>query len=732
MKRPVFVIIQFVFFIPSFLASTPLVRPKIGLVLSGGGAKGLAHIPVLKCLDDLEIPVDFIAGTSAGGIIGALYAIGYSGHDIDQISRAIDWFDLFTDRPPRRMLPFFEKSTDGLYQLEFFFQRGIPRPPSGLIFGQKFLQLFSELTFPLPGDVDFDQLPIPFRCVAVDLISGQKVVLKRGSLIKAMRATMAVPTIFSPVEWDGLLLTDGGVLDNLPVDVVKEMGAEFVIAVDLGSPLLEKEELAAADRVLAQTLRIVEAEQKKKNQDQADILIVPDMKGLGSMDYFFPEKLARIIDRGEAAAREARPAFISLKEKYRLKREKKEKSPLIQRQKRFLLERVTVRGNDKLPTPFICHSLGLKQGQFVDEKVLNRRIMELYALGYFESIQSAVFPLDQDKLELDLTVKEVPREKLRVGLGYDDFRKLVVSGRTVLTNLPLPGMRLENGLELIGLTRFRSGLYFFPPMLGFPLYPFLEVQYQGIPTRLYNGQGNQIATYQMNSSTLRAGLGLLVEKEFNLELSYAVENMNIEAIQGAPFVDLMMKRKDHLETFNLTAKVDTLDSVWRPKKGFRLDVDYEGSYAFTGTSHPYQRFEVSLDVHTSLQPNHILRLYGFLGMSSGDLLFFKFFNAGHPRTFLGMGYDQLWGNKIKIVRADYYYKLTNFLYLTAAANLAFDFEQRWANVVYSPELLWGTGIGIHVPTPAGPIDLIYSLGSKSFLQPRVARSVLYFSLGAKF
>lgn len=168
-------------------------RPKIGLVLSGGGAKGFAHIGTLKMLDSLNIPVDCIAGTSMGGIIGALYAIGYTGLDLEKLADRDDWQEIFTDVPPRQSLPFFQKEQEGKYQLEFGLRGFKPIAPSGLIFGQRLSLLFSSLTFPYERITDFDRLPIPFRGVAVDLVTGNEVVIKNGSLAKAMRAIMPFP-----------------------------------------------------------------------------------------------------------------------------------------------------------------------------------------------------------------------------------------------------------------------------------------------------------------------------------------------------------------------------------------------------------------------------------------------------------------------------------------------------------------------------------------------------------
>lgn len=712
----------------------PEERPKIGLVLSGGGAKGLAHVPVLKHLDELSIPIDYIAGTSAGGIIGALYALGYSGSELERVAARIDWEDIFSDRPPRSLLPFYEKELDGRYQLEFFFKRGVPAAPRGLVYGQKFSLFFSQLTFPVDGEIDFDQLPIPFRCVAVDLITGKEVVLEKGSLAKAMRATMAIPTIFTPVEWEGQLLVDGGLLNNLPVKVVKDMGADIVIAVDLGGPLSGRDELGSADKILSQALRIVEIEQKSPNRQLADILIVPDMKGLGSMDFFFPDKLARIIERGEAAAKESLPALVALKKKYGLERsgETAKKFPHPERQKKFILERIVVSGNNQLTASSISTAFGLKQGDHVDGSAISRQVLRLYALGYFENIQSSVFPAGQDKIELRLQVREFPRAKLRIGLAYNNFHKLVTTTGLYLNNLPLPGLRLESELDLAGLTKFRSKICYQSPTANSPLCPFLEVSYQSIPTRLYDGDGSMITTFENKSWTTGVGVRFLPKKGLNLEMAYQIENVDIGPLQAPCLLENQSRWRDHLQRLSLSAVIDTLDAVWTPGKGFLFRTNYERSYDFLGTDVPYELFEASLDVYSTFIKHHTLRFYGYAGMTSAGTPLYKFLNQGRPASFVGMDYDQLTGNQMKIIRLEYRYKLTSLVNLKAAANVALDFEQHWSLTTFDPDLLWGLGAGIHVSTPAGPLELVYSVGSKSFLQPKSAQSVVYLVMGAKF
>src|SRR6056297_2086311 len=205
--------------------AAPVNRPKVGLALSGGGALGLAHIGILKKIDSLEIPVDYIAGTSMGGLVGGLYACGYSAKQIEKIVDDINWEHLFRDVPARKHLPYFVKQDLHKYQFNINMNKFQPEMP-GVINGQKVELLLSRLTYKYNTVRNFDKLPIPFRCVSVDLVSGTEVIHKSGVLSEALRATMSVPSIFAPVKMGDSLLVDGGLLNNIPVDVVKNMGGD--------------------------------------------------------------------------------------------------------------------------------------------------------------------------------------------------------------------------------------------------------------------------------------------------------------------------------------------------------------------------------------------------------------------------------------------------------------------------------------------------------------------------
>ena len=218
--------------------------PRVGLVLSGGGARGAAHIGVLKVFEQEGIPIDCIAATSFGSLVGGLYSLGYSAGEIEEIMSGQDWDSVFTDAPQRRLTRLLDRR-DARHQVRISFREWNPELPTGLLEGQRLMETLDRFITDrlLRADYDFDRLPIPFRAVATNLIDGKTYVFRKGSMTEALRASMAIPLLFTPLEKDGMLLADGGLTDNLPVDVVLGMGADIVIAVDVTSRLLPLEEL---------------------------------------------------------------------------------------------------------------------------------------------------------------------------------------------------------------------------------------------------------------------------------------------------------------------------------------------------------------------------------------------------------------------------------------------------------------------------------------------------------
>ena len=214
-------------------------RKKIALVLGGGGARGAAHVGVIKALEEMRVPVDYVVGTSMGALVGGLYATGMSSDDLTTLMSEIDWADMFKDQARRQDRPFRRKRDDGLglYGAKIGLSKSGSRIPPGAIAGQRVEFLLNSLVGVRGPADDFDRLPIPFRAVAVDILAAEVAVLDSGNLATAMRASMALPGIFDPVEHEDMLLVDGGVLMNVPISVGKDLGADIIIAVDVGSPL---------------------------------------------------------------------------------------------------------------------------------------------------------------------------------------------------------------------------------------------------------------------------------------------------------------------------------------------------------------------------------------------------------------------------------------------------------------------------------------------------------------
>ncbi len=292
----------------------PAAPLRIGLVLSGGGARGMAHAGVLEVLDDLHLHVDAIAGTSMGAVVGGLYASGMSGREIEQLLVSVDWQDSFRDRPPRTELGFRRKQEehDFLVNLPLGVQGRKLQIPAGLVQGEKLTELLRRATLPAATVTRFDQLRIPFRAVATDLETGAVVVMDSGDLTTALRASMSAPGLFAPVERDGRLLVDGGLVENLPIDVARAMGVDVLIVVDAGFPLQTRDRLNSLTSVSNQALAILvrrDVERQLGTLGTRDVLLQPDLGQRSSYDF---QSVATAVAAGQAAARVLQPQLAAL------------------------------------------------------------------------------------------------------------------------------------------------------------------------------------------------------------------------------------------------------------------------------------------------------------------------------------------------------------------------------------------------------------------------------------
>jgi NTE family protein len=708
------------------LISSDQLRPKIGLVLSGGGAKGLAHIGVLKLIDSLAIPINYIAGTSMGGIIGALYAVGYSGEEIEHIVRNTEWDALFTDQAARESLPYLQKKGVGRYQISLGLEGFTPVIPSGLISGQKIFMLFARLTYAYSTIRNFNNLPIPFNCVTADLVTGQEVVLSSGSLPKAMRATMSIPNIFSPVEWGDSLLIDGGIINNFPVDIVRKMGAEVVIGINVGAPLKSKEELKDILDVFEQTFFLAGEKRVEENKKNTELLISPQLSDYTGAD-FTTDDILDIMKRGEQAANEMRLHLIALKESYSLKKDKVTKTKIPKR----IIHSFDIVGNESLSFSFIYNYLNIRPGQILDLKRLEERITDLFGLGYFNSINYDLQDRASNTVSVTVNVKEKPMKQLRLGFRYDDFHQLVGAICICGTDVLIPGLRFENELQFAGLTRFNVLLYLHSRGLNFPVYPLFRFYFKDDPVNIYDLQGPKIASYKDRSATFMAGFGITPHRFFNASLVFASEFMNIKP-DIALFDPVQFPRfKDRLYQIRLHAELDILDDVLLSREGIRIRATYENSMKKLNSEIDYSRFELDAEMYMTVGRRHTFMAGAVHVTTYQNLPIYKAFYLGGPDSFIGLDYDQLITDHANIIRFFYRYEYKKDIFLKILYNAAFDYR---ASNIRPPAdyILSGYGISIKFVSIIGPLELMYARSEISPYQPGDKQNNVYVTAGYKF
>ena len=354
---------------------------KVGVVLSGGGAKGFAHIAVLKILEEVGVRVDFIGGTSMGAMVGGLYAAGYSPDQLDSIVRTIDFNDILNDKVPRRSKSFVQKEIGEKYALSFPVQNKKVGLPAGLSDGQKVLNLLTKLTQHVNEVNDFSQLPIPFLCVATDLETGESVVMRSGFLPEAMKASGSFPSLLAPVEIDGRLLSDGGIVNNFPVDEVRAMGADIVIGVDIQGSLQEKEQLRSAVRIIEQIVNFQMYEGLDKKYERIELLIKPDMENYSVMSFGSYEGIL------EEGAKATNLHLDELKEIARKQSGPKERLKPNNKTSKYYVTGIEVEGNENYTRANILGTLNLKKEDTISYEKLTRSIDNLTATGNFKSVQ---------------------------------------------------------------------------------------------------------------------------------------------------------------------------------------------------------------------------------------------------------------------------------------------------------------------------------------------------------
>ena len=546
-------------------------RPKVGLVLSGGGAKGLAHIGVLKVLEEEGIVPDYITGTSMGSIIGGLYAIGYNAHELDSIVNGVSWTTLLSDQIPLSSVSPQEKEDYNRYQVEFNITRDGLEIPSGLVRGQKISELISRLSWHVSDNQDFDELPIPFRCVAADLISGNQYVFEEGDLTTALRASMSIPSVFSPVKMDSMLLVDGGILNNYPAYLCKKMGADIIIGVNVGfEDKADREAPETLPEILMASATIGGNIAMRRAIKRTDLLISPPLKDYNTASF---TSAASIIEAGEIAAREQTDALKKLMEIHEIEKRSLpniDKSASIQR----IISAIQINGLINTSRQFLLGNLRIEPGDTITSHDMRVGIERTMGTRYFENITYSFKPLEKGHV-LILNVEESNQAKAKFSLHYDNEYKAGLLANLTIRNLFGNSSRTSLTTDISETPRLAlSHLNY----LGEKQVAAAKIgfTYENNNLPAYLDDGSKYGTFKQQYSTAQAGFLTNLGTYWQMEVNVRYTHTTLQNRSG--FSDIFYAGVERFGNTFLASRFDfnynSIDRRYFPVRGSKINLYY--------------------------------------------------------------------------------------------------------------------------------------------------------------
>jgi NTE family protein len=713
-------------------ATPPPPKPRICLVLSGGGARGAAHVGVIKVLEELRVPIHCIAGTSMGAIVGAAYASGMSVAEMEAALAEITSERLFVDSPPRALTAMPRKKDDflPLAPPEFGVSADGLTAPKGLVSGVALEAQLRRLV-KVRDAKHFDRLPIPFRAVATSLGDGKMVVFDRGELATAMRASMAVPALVAPLNVNGQLLVDGGLVRNLPVDVAREMGATVVIAVNLGTPLLKPEQMVGILDISTQMLNILSEENVNRSLASlkpTDILVAPQLDGFSAADF---DNLPKAVPVGEAAARQVAEALsrhsLPAAEFAALRKQQTGAAAGTD----GVIEAIVVTGNQRVSPAVILDSMGTRVGDPVDREAIDLDMRRIYGRGDFESVRPDVREIDgKQTLVVDVREKSWGPTYARFGLslegaiGQAATFNLLLSTRTTWLNRH--GAEWRNDIALGHANELSTSLYqplserqtfFVEPRLSYFNRPF-DLYVDDVKFAGYRDQGA--------SAQLDLGANLGEYGEVRLGTVFGRREFTLDS--GPDLLPAGRKNDTTIGSALVSLRLDRLDNVALPRSGYLLTLDGQHSSGALGADEDYSRFEAQARAAMSLGA-HTLRVALRAGDTpdAGDLPVYAQFQLGGFLNLSGYRQQQLIGPRYAYGRI--LYQSTQFrlpLFGGAYSGVALEVARMPQLVPSNEERMFGSGtLYLAADTPLGVAYLGYGYANQD-------NQALYLNLGTRY
>ena len=686
-------------------------RPRIGLVLGGGGAKGAAHVGVLDVLDELRIPVDCIVGTSMGALVGGTYASGMSADELDAAVRSISWQEAIARSGLRGQVPMRRKLAGNNYSnsLEFGVRDGRLVAPSGFINTQNVDLTIQYLVGRSRGTTEFDKLPIPFRAVATDMQTGQMVVLDRGDLALALRASMAVPGVFSPVSIDGRILGDGGLTRNVPVDIARETCADVVIAVAVPNPTPTADDLRSPLTMMSRTLDVLVGANERQQLDTLgpkDVKIVIDMGDIGSASF---DRVDDAIPKGRAAALAHRAELMRYavsEDEYLAWREKASRPG----RDKVTLAAVNLVGLERANPEFIGHTLGLQAGDVVDSRQLAQRMNAVFALSDFERVAYTLSgDPGQSTLDVHLLEKSWGPHIVRFDLGFyigtDEDAAFTIGADYLQTWVNNLGGELGGSVRLGRTSGLEASLY--QPLDAAHRW-FVEpgLTAQRSLEDLYD-DGDAVTSYRFSSGWGYLDAGRVFGRR--AELRAGVRSGVQSATREIGAQDLPDIPAEGYGGLSLRYTFDTRDRDVLWQRGMVARMTYFRSEKALGAEAPYDRLEGTATFVLPLDRN-----VGYLRMSGGSsfdtaLPLYDRFSLGGPVSFPGLSLGELRGTSYWSGQASFLWRIADISYIfgqSIFAGMKFtaaDMSGRIDGVNASP--IYSAAFVLAGRTPLGPLSL---------------------------
>ena len=732
MKKQIF----FFFILISFGILSQNKQPKIGLVLSGGGAKGFAHIGVLKEIDKAGIQLDYIGGTSMGAIIAGLYAVGYSANQIEEIVIKTDFLSLLRDVLPRSSETFFEKEFGEKTVLTLPVNEGRVGLPKGISKGQNVLNLLFELFDSVDGYQDFSKLSTPFFCIATDVENGSPVILENGSLPMALRASGSFPSLLNPVHIGDKLLVDGGIANNFPVSVIKDKGIDIVIGVDVEGKLFQKDKINSVVALLNQIMSYQMYSKTDEEIKQLDVYIHPDIQDYTVVDF---GKKDEILEKGNIEAKKYTKIFKEIADKQIVKRKRK----TIQfSSKKVLISSIGINGDKNYTRAYILGKLNIKEGDSLSRNDITKKIYLLSATRNYDRIEYNLVEKNDKSYLLDFKVKESNENaNLKIGVHYDLLYK-----SSVLATYNQKHLIKDNDLfsfDMILGDNLRYNLSYFVDNGFYISYGFRSRYNHFRSNSKFNQTANLPSASSINLSYSDITNQGFFQTTFNRKfaLGLGLEHKWVRAASATLATTVnpngLIDRSNYYNVFGYL-KLDTYNKRYFATKGYFADLNFKWYMASSDYNNNFRMFSQgkgTIGFAASFNDRFTFQHTNEAGFTFGNPTsnIFDFYlgdyNQNYINTFVSLyGYEfaALSNNSFVKSQFDFRYRVGERHYFSVIANYARLEENVFENIDLFNNIKSGYALGYSYDSFLGPIELKYSWS------PDTKKSHWLFNLGFWF